>query len=190
MTDEELIEKLLVNDRDAFRELVSLYQDKVVRTAAGLLNSLQDAEDIAQEVFVEVYRSLQDFRKDARLSTWIYRITVNKAINLQKRNHRKQWVSSLESWFYSSGRDDGGRVSDRSYHADHPMQTSETARVLNQALNKLPDNQRIAFTLHKVEGLPHREIADIMHATVPSVESLVFRAKANLQKSLAAYYKV
>ncbi|HRY31833.1 MAG TPA: sigma-70 family RNA polymerase sigma factor [Bacteroidales bacterium] len=190
MTDEELIKKLLANERDAFRELVNLYQDRVVRTAAGLLPTYQDAEDIAQEVFVEIYRSLHAFRHDARLSTWIYRITVNKAINLQKRNKRKQWITSLESWFHSAGNDDGGRDSDRSYQADHPIQNAETARVLDQALNALPDKQRIAFTLHKVEGLPHREIADIMQVSIPSVESLIFRARVNLQKSLAGYYKL
>ncbi len=189
MTDQELVEKILKDEPAAFRSLVEAYQDRVFRTAFGLLNNREDAEDIAQEVFVEVYRSLSRFRGESRISTWLYRITVNKSINLLKRSKRQQWPGE---WFpLNLGKmNAGAEIRAVEYSTPHSrMEHQELGKILDEAIRSLPEKQRIAFTLHKVEDLPHKEIAEIMNTTASSVESLIFRAKRNLQLRLIPYYE-
>jgi RNA polymerase sigma-70 factor, ECF subfamily len=190
MPDKDLIERMLLNDQSAFRELVEKYQDHVIRTSLALVRNREDAEDIAQEVFIEVYRSLRQFRRESKLSTWLYRITVNKSLNVHRKNKRKEWFYDLESLF-SAKKSDAGSSLPLNRESPHIlMEAEERNRALDKAIDSLPENQKIAFTLHKIEELPQKEIAEIMETTVSSVESLIFRAKNNLQHKLIKYYKL
>jgi RNA polymerase sigma-70 factor (ECF subfamily) len=91
MSETEIIKRLQQGDEQAFRQLVENYQKQVVNTCYGLVHSTEDAEDIAQDVFIEVFRSIQNFRADAKLSTWIYRISVNRSLNFIRDNKRRKW---------------------------------------------------------------------------------------------------
>ncbi|MHC1708593.1 MAG: RNA polymerase sigma factor [Bacteroidales bacterium] len=189
MTDSELVHGLLQKDPAAFRVLVERYQDQVYRTSLSLVQNSDDAEDITQDVFIEVFQSVSSFRGDARLSTWLYRIAVNKSLNLIRKNKRRELFIPIENLLFGR-KSESTDTAHNLARSDNSLEDSERARILNRAVSSLPENQRIAFTLHKIEELSHKEIAQIMDNSVSSVESLIFRAKVNLQKKLLTYYNL
>jgi len=187
LDEKQLIKRLQETPDTGFRMLIDQYQDKVLNTCLGFVPHLQDAEDLSQEVFVEVYRSISKFEEKSSLSTWIYRISVNKCLEMirsRKRHKRSAFFKSLIGLNEVAERIDTGRF-------DHPgilLEDKERAQILFNAIDKLAEKQRTAFTLNKVEGLSYQEVAKIMETSLSSVESLLFRAKKNLQKLLANYY--
>ena len=189
MRDEkQLIEALKTGSEKAFRTLVDDFQEKVLNTCLGFLPNQQDAEDLTQEVFVEVFRSVGKFREEAKLSTWIYRIAVTKSLEKIRSRKRQKRVAFFQSLI---GLEDNKAkaVEDKFNHPGVQLENKERAKVLFEKIGQLPENQRIAFTLHKVEGLSHKEVCEIMELSISSIESLLFRAKKNLKKHLHDYYK-
>ncbi len=176
--DSELITKLQQRDERAFVQLINHYKDMVIRLAYGFLQDYQEAEDIMQEVFVAVYENIIHFRKESNLKTWIYRITINKSINQKRKMKWKNMVNRIEDYFFYVN-----KITDSSSPQKILLQ-NEQSQAIEKALAQLPENQRIAFVLHKYEDIPHAEIAQIMNLSIPAVESLIHRAKLNLQKFL------
>lgn len=187
MNDRELIEKIAAKDHGAFNALVDRYQALVINTCYNLLGNRDDAEDVAQEVFFQVYKSAEKFRQEAKISTWLYRIAVNRSLNFIRDNKRSLWLKSLTSLL----EDDSEQVTDlpasNSARPDVALEKKERNVIVKKAIDSLPEKQRAAFVLHKYEGLPHQEIAGIMQRSLSSVESLIHRAKLNLQKKLVRY---
>jgi RNA polymerase sigma-70 factor (ECF subfamily) len=180
--DKIQVEKIIKGDRQAFREILDKYHPMVINTCNGFLHNRQDAEDIAQEVFIEIHNSIKTFRHEAKLSTWIYRIAVNKSLNQVRKNKRWRWIQSIEDVFSQV---EAHRSSVRNdYTADGDFESQQQKAILQSALNDLPENQKIAFTLNKYEELSYKEISEIMSVSLSSVESLIHRAKINLQKKL------
>jgi RNA polymerase sigma factor (sigma-70 family) len=182
----ELIVQLQQGNESAFKKLVDEYQDMVYNTALGIVQQADDADDITQEVFIQAYQSVSSFKGESKLSTWLYRITVSKALDHEKRKNRKKRFAFVQSLF---GKDE--EEYDHPAEFNHPgvqLEKKERAGELFKALKQIPDNQRIAFTLHKLEGQSYQEIAEIMHMTLYAVESLMGRAKANLKKELSKNY--
>lgn len=179
------INKLKQGNEAEYKLLVETYQARVFNTVIGMVQSYEVAEDVAQEVFIEVFRSIEKFNEQSSLSTWIYRIAVNKSLDQlrhQKRQKRFAFISSLIN-------DQGGMR--EIPHFDHPgiaAEKKEDARFLFEAVESLPDNQKTAFVLSQVEGLPQKEIAEIMDVSVKAVESLIQRAKAALRLKLEKIY--
>jgi RNA polymerase sigma-70 factor (ECF subfamily) len=189
MNDEELIQKIADQDHNAFKELVDRYQTLVINTCYNLVGNREDAEDVAQVVFFQVYKSASKFRREARLSTWLYRIAVNRSLNFMRDN---KWSGRLKS--LSSLLEDGSQqVTDvpapNSDRPDVALEKKEQNVIMQKAIDSLPKKQRTVFVLHKYEGLPYQEIAKILRRSVSSVESLIHRAKLNLQKRLIHYLK-
>ena len=187
LDEDILIAKLTEGDQAAFKDVFESYKDKVYNTSLSLLRNARDAEDITQDVFVEIFLSVKHFRGKSKLSTWIYRITVSKALDLIRKNKRKKRFAFITSLFGEKGE----LVTDPPdfVHPGVTAENEELSAVLFNAISKLPQSQKIAFTLCKTEGLSYEEIADIMTVSVSSVESLMFRAKQNLRITLADYYK-
>ena len=187
MNELELIQQLRAGDEQAFKSLVTNYQDLVFNTALGIVQNSEDAEDVAQEVFIQVYRSIDQFKGDARLSTWIYRITTTKALDHIRSRKRKKRFAFITSLF---GPND--ELVHEPVDFQHPgvaLDRKEQAALLFQMIAQLPENQKVAFTLHKTEELSYQEIADVMQLSVSAVESLLFRARQNLRKLLEKYYQ-
>jgi RNA polymerase sigma-70 factor (ECF subfamily) len=187
LNNPELIVKLQQGNQSAFKQLVEEYEDMVYNTALGIVQDPDDADDITQEVFVQVYQSISSFKGESKLSTWLYRITMNRALDHVKKLNRKRRFGFVQSLF-------GNGETEEAQPAEfnHPgvlMEKKEKAGELFKALEKLPGNQRVAFTLHKLEGQSYQEIAGIMNTTLYAVESLMGRAKANLKKILKTYYE-
>jgi RNA polymerase sigma factor (sigma-70 family) len=182
----ELIQQLRAGDELAFKSLVENYQDLVYNTALGVVQNSEDAEDVSQEVFIQVYRSIDQFKGDARLSTWIYRITTTKALDHIRSRKRKKRFAFITSLF---GAND--ELIHEPVDFQHPgvaLDRKEQAALLFRMIEQLPDNQKVAFTLHKTEELSYQEIADVLQLSVSAVESLLFRARQNLRKLLEKYY--
>jgi RNA polymerase sigma factor (sigma-70 family) len=187
LTEENLTERLKSGDQSAYRMLVSQFSGRVFNTALGLLQNHDDAEDISQEVFTEVFSSIGRFRGQSKLSTWIYRITVTKSLELLRSRTRAKRSAIIVSLF---GKEHQLNVSSTEpfYHPGITLENKEMAAILFKAIRQLPLNQRTAFTLHKLEQLSYAELAEVMGVTVSSVESLLFRAKKKLQELLSDYY--
>ncbi len=184
MNDQELIEGLKQNHQAAFRLLVERYQELVVSTCFHLLQNTEDAHDIAQEVFIEVYKSIYRFRQDAAITTWLYRIAVNKSLNQIRKNKNKKLFLQIEKILSPGIRDNDFAEPEFTKTTEKEAEYCARAKLLNQAIDALPSNQRIAFTLHKLNKLPYKEVAEVMNVSLASVESLIHRAKKNLQTYL------
>ena len=183
----ELISRLKNKDREAFKTMVDTYQDMVYNTAVGLLQNAEDAEDAAQEVFIQVYESIAGFKGDSKLSTWIYRITVSKCLDQIRRKKRKKRFAFIQSIY---GKDDGPMIEPPDFfHPGIKAENKENAATLFKAIDKLPQNQKTAFVLNKLEQLSYREISEVMELTEASVDALLQRAKKNLKNYLKDYYK-
>jgi RNA polymerase sigma-70 factor, ECF subfamily len=179
--DKEFLVRLRAGDKTVFSELLVLHSDRILNTCYRFLLSREDAEDISQEVFIEIFQSIKSFRGDSQLSTWIYRIAVTKCLDEIKRRKRKKRITSLGKMLHLD--DVAGFIGGGS-PADKPIHEVERMKEVEQALNKLPDSQRIAFTLSRIEGYSNSEIADIMKTTIIAVESLIYRAKKNITTEL------
>lgn len=187
--DSELVSGIRSGEAEAFRLLVEKYQDKIKRTSKGFVHSDADAEDITQDVLIEVYQSIDKFKGESELSTWIYRIAVNKSLNFLKSSFKRKIVSLFELTDSEKETHSGGHDTNSGSDPDNDIIRSEQADAVKKAIDSLPDNQRTAFVLSRYEELPNKEIASVMITSVPAVESLLFRAKQNLQKKLLQFYK-
>ncbi|MFZ4525814.1 MAG: RNA polymerase sigma factor [Chlorobium sp.] len=170
-----------------FRSIVADHQEMVVNTCYRFVFNREDAEDLAQDVFVEVFRSLDQFREESKLSTWIYRIAVTKSLDHLRHLKRKKRFSSLKRMIgITDPADDIAAPS----HDNPPeaLAQTERAKILLDALDTLPESQKTAFLLSKQEGYSNQEIADILKTSVSAVESLIHRAKKNLHDKLYVYY--
>jgi RNA polymerase sigma factor (sigma-70 family) len=186
LDEKDLISLLSSGSEDAFRELVDTFKDRVFNAALGLLRNTEDAEDISQEIFIEIFNSISKFRGDSSLSTWIYRITVTKSLDFIRRKNRKKRFAFVTSLFSDKGKSINEPAD--FFHPGVEAENRELSSELFKAIEKLPHNQKIAFTLSKLEDLSYKEISEIMGVTVSSVESLLFRARNNLKSLLNNYY--
>ncbi|MEO8759512.1 MAG: RNA polymerase sigma factor [Bacteroidia bacterium] len=169
------------------KQLVESYKGLVFNTAISFLQHREEAEDITQEVFIEVYQSLAKFKEQSSISTWIYRITVNKCLDHLRGKKRQKRFGFITNLFHH----ETGEVLHEISHFDHPgieLEKKEKANILFKAIEKLPENQKTAFILWHIEELPQKEIATIMQNSVKAIESLLLRAKTNLRKELEKIY--
>lgn len=158
----------------------------VFNTVLGFIQNTEDAEDITQNVFIKVFETVASFKQQSKLSTWIYRISVNESLDfIRSRKRKKRWAV-ITSLF--------GADNELLYQAsdnDHPgiiTENKEKAAILFKAIEKLPDKQKTAFLLQKTQDCSQQRIAEIMQMSEGAVESLLTRAKANLKKLLINYY--
>ena len=189
MSKENFIDDLKNGHRNAFDRLIEEYQDKVFGRCLSFVPNKEDAEDIAQEVFVEVFKSVKKFKGNSTLSTWIYRITTNKCLEFIRKKNTKKRFAFLQSLFGNEVPLDKTSFFTEFKHPGILLENKEDAEVLYSAIDRLPEEQRIVFTLHKIEGLSYKEISEITEKSIPSIESLLFRAKKNLRKLLHDFYK-
>ena len=188
MSEQTFIGRLKSGEREAYSELLLQYSGRVYNTALGLLQNREDAEDMTQEVFTEVFRSVSGFREQSKLSTWIYRITVTKSQELIRSRQRDKRSGIILSLF---GKEHLLNVTadEPFYHPGISLENKEMSAALFNAIRRLPLNQRTAFTLNKLENLSYAELSEVMNLSVSSVESLLFRAKQKLRNLLGDYYE-
>lgn len=187
MNEIELIKSLQQGNRQAYTQLVEAYQRMVYNTVLGIVQVTEEAEDVAQEVFIQVYQSIGNFRAESKLSTWIYRIALTKSLDWQRKKKAKKRFNQIKQSLGFGG----NQTNEEPINFNHPgvqLDNKEQAAILFKALNKLPENQKVAFVLIKTEGLNYQETSAVLNTTVKAVEALMHRAKANLKIILQDYY--
>ena len=188
MTESEYIRGLKRGDETVFREFVDTYQPSLLRLCMGFLHDEEDAKDIVQDVFVEVFQSVGRFREEASLSTWLYRIAVNKSLNQIKKNRNRKLFTGINSVLQVK-REAVVDIADESMGSDKRIEKAERAKAIRKTIGQLPENQRIAFVLSKYQDLSYSDIAGVMGISLLAVESLIHRAKLGLQRKLFKLYK-
>ena len=186
MNEKELIQQLRQGNEPAFRWLVENYHNRVSHTVLNILQDTSEAEDVAQETFIQVFESVGAFKEESSLSTWIYRIAVRKALDKIRRRKTRQKLHKLLPWWMPEEKKSG----DTAFrHPGIVAENKEKAAILFKAIESLPEKQKLAFTLIKVQGMNYEEACEVMQQNIKAVESLISRAKANLQQLLEDYYK-
>ena len=186
MTDKEFVEGLKKGDENIFRAFVEQQQHRLLRLCMGFVHNQEDAKDLVQDVFIEVIRSVSGFREDSGLSTWLYRIAVNKSLNYLRKSKR---IFKNLIQINASNIDADIEYASVSDIPDKSIETRQRENLIRSAIDTLQKNQRIAFILNKYENLSYKDISEIMNVSLSSVESLIHRAKVNLQKKLYNSYR-
>lgn len=182
--DVTLMLRVKGGDLDAFETLVTRHQHSVVGTAAKMLGSGADAEDIGQQVFVRVWKSAARYEPSAKFTTWLMTITRNLVFNELRRRRRTQQIS------IDADEEDTIRhqfVDEEAHAPSEKMLDAELQDAIEAAIASLPENQRIAIVLRRFEGMPYEEIAKVLKTSVPAVKSILFRARAELKARLKKY---
>jgi len=182
MDDKQLIKEIGRDNELAFVLLIRKYEKLVYNTAYKLVQNVSDAEDICQEVFISVHKCYQQLRNVEDIKGWLFRITCNKSISLLRKKNPAKANSA------ASVDDDCMSLSGDGDTPAQSLEQKEVAEVLFQAISELPEMQNKVFVMHNIEDYSHKEICEMLRLTKGSVESLIFRAKANLRKTLLNYY--
>jgi len=185
---EDLMARVAKGDEDAFEILVNRHQTSVLNLIYRFIGDRTQAKDLAQEVFIRVWQSAKSYEPNAKFTTWIYRITANLCFNELKSSRRKKWLQ-----FFRFGEDQENTIEevivDPSPSPEDLLLSREQSRRISGALQSLPENQRMALILKRYDDLSYQEIAQILGCSVSAVESLLVRAKRNLQEKLGIFEK-
>lgn len=182
---------LRVKDDDAlaFEMLIDRFQKKIIRFMNGWTRSAEQAEDLAQEVFLRVYKSRKNYLPTAKFSTWLYRIAHNVASNHLRDNaaRREYQLSKAENTSTSGLVLENIAVAPSGYQPVRKLDHEERSKIILLALDALGERQRTAILLSKFEGMSYQEIGETMGLTVQAVKSLLMRARVNLKNLLDPY---
>lgn len=181
--DHMLMASVAEGNHHAFRQLVERHQDTVVGTVTKMLGNNTDSEDIAQMVFIRVWKHAKHYKPDNKFTTYLYTIVRNLVYNETRRRSRKRTVSTDQ-------REDEHHLqhpSEDSTRPDNTLLESELRGAIDAAIESLPENQRLAVIMRRYDNIPYEEIAEVLEISVPSVKSLLFRARTTLRESLSKY---
>ena len=171
------------------KQFYQIYQEHkilVYNVALNYLQNIEEAEEITQDVFMKVHQNLEQFQEKSSLKTWIYKITINKCLDFIKHKNSQKY-------FFIFGKKANSDF-EKTLISDfeHPgiiLENKENSTILFKAINQLPENQKTAFILSKIDDLTNGEVAEIMELTVSSVESLLYRSKMNLREQLENFFE-
>ena len=149
MDEKKLVKRLKNKDKDTFRLFVEEYQPFIMNICIGFLHNKEDAEDITQDVFIEFYQSVSGFREESKISTWLYRIAVNKSLNFIRANKKYKKHENIEDAVLEEATQSSTKNKKDTDHPEFAIENKEKARILHNAVNSLPKNQKTAFILNK-----------------------------------------
>jgi RNA polymerase sigma-70 factor (ECF subfamily) len=183
--DVRLMQLVSTGDMVAFEQLVERHQALVAGTVARMLGNNSDVEDVAQQVFVRVWKSAKRYQPRAKFTTWLLKITRNLVFN-ELRRRKRHALNPLQS------EEGGEEMQLKDEHVQTPdasLLEAELQGAIESAIGQLPDSQRMAVILRRYEELSYDQIADVLDQSVPAVKSLLFRARTELRARLKAYLK-
>ncbi|PLX19737.1 MAG: hypothetical protein C0597_04935 [Marinilabiliales bacterium] len=187
MDEKILLDKIAARDERAFQFFVDKYHQLVLNVCNNILHNHDDAMDVSQEVFIKLYESIENFRGESKITTWLYRISVNKSLNYLRSQKRRKLFSSIDVIFKENNDRNTPKAND--LKPGESIEQEENKRALHYALKKLPKKQNIALSLHNFEDLSYKEVSEIMEITVTEVGVLINRGKKKLKSILIEYYK-
>ena len=171
-TDLTLINAVAAGNSEAFEELVRKYERRVFGTIHRYIGNDSAVEDIAQDVFLQVWRKAGQFKGKSSFSTWLYRIVTNKCLNYREKRKTRQTLPLNDE------------IPENDTGLESNYERDEEAKLIRASIDKLPKRQRMALVLAQFEGHSYKEISEIMKVSLSSVESLIFRARKNLKHEL------
>ena len=190
MTEPLFIQQLKNGNREAFNQLVEKHKDGILNICYGFVKDAEEAEDITQEVFIEVFRTVSNFREDSSLFTWMYRIAVSRSLDAIKKKKSIKRAAFLEKRVNSEVAEyEIENTESSTMRPDQTLEQHQQQIFIELSLAKLTENQRIAFVLSHQDGLSYKEIAQIMDKSLTSVESLIHRSKQALRKIMEKDYE-
>lgn len=184
LTDAEIMLRVKAGDDAAFDHLVEKFRRPLVGFLYRMARSHAVAEELAQEVFLRVYRSRNSYRVDAKFTTWMYRIATNLAVNYARDTRRRRGEVSLDE---PSGGGMAFEVADGEPTAEQDLLRRERRRAIRSQVEALPERQRLAVVMHKYQGLDYRQIAQVLKLSESATKSLLFRAYETLRESLKEF---
>jgi RNA polymerase sigma-70 factor (ECF subfamily) len=184
--EQVLVDRISSGDNTAFQEFVERYKKKIYYIAYDITGDHNDAEDVSQEVFIKVFRSLRTFRRNAKISSWLYQISVNASIDLLRKKSSKpeKSLDDLERADIQENFPGGGT------RAQNPERSAESFLIqkhISQALQKVSPKERSVFVMRHYNELKIREIAEILKVSQGTVKALFYRATRKLRKELSFY---
>ena len=187
LNDQELIIGLKSSDEHAFQWLVNNHKDPLFRLLFHILQDDLEAEDALQETFIQVYESIHSFRQDSSLATWMNKIALRKALGLLRKRKNRKRLQMLLPWWIP---DERKSINVVDLHPELAPESKEKAEAIFIAISSLPENQKIVFNLIRIQGMKYEEVSELMGLGIKALESLMSRAKRNLQQKLENHYKL
>ena len=180
--EQDLIEKVLSGDTDAYAQIVRSHQAKVLGLCTSLLGDAHQGEDAAQEIFIKVYQALRSFQGNSKFSTWLYRISANHCKDLLRKRSRQK-TESLDALIEKSG----DQVQNLWEPSFDPRNAADASHLLEKLLSILSADERLILTLREVQGLSYLEIAETLKCSLDAVKSRLRRARETLEEKTPAY---
>jgi RNA polymerase sigma-70 factor (ECF subfamily) len=182
-----LVRRAKAGDEAAFAELIDRHQSRVYHHALRLMGNTQDAEEVLQDTFLQVYRNLARFEERSRFSTWIYRIATNEALMRLRKASRKREVfledvAGPDEWW-------GDEIRDFASSPLDDVMDQELREHLQQVLTELPEDYRVVFTMRDIDGLSNAEVAEVLGLSVPAVKSRLHRSRLHLRDRLSRVFR-
>jgi RNA polymerase sigma-70 factor (ECF subfamily) len=172
-------------DEGAFEQILDKYHKAIVNFIYKIVNNRAEAEELAQDVFLKVYRARLNYEPRARFSAWIYRIATNVGLKAAGRKRRSPFGFGPDAGYKITGEEGRAREPD----AEQTLVTSELGKVVRQVIRGLPRNEKIAIILRRYEGLSYKEIAEVMNCTEPAVKTYIHRGKLRLRDRIRPYLR-
>ena len=182
--DAQIMLRVRTGDDEAFNYLVGRYRRAMISFMYRMVHNSAMAEDLAQEVFLRVYRSRESYSADAKFTTWLYRIATNLAVNHARdhKNERPEVQASLDA-----ADEETGLTIDVAYsrrNVEQELLRNERLQAIRAKVQALPERQRLAVMMHKYQEMDYRQIAEVLHLSESATKSLLFRAYETLRESL------
>lgn len=185
--DNQLMQKAGSGNRAAFKELVKKHQGTVTGIIYRYTGNHNEVEDLAQDIFLKIYKAASSYVPRAQFKTWLYKVVANHCLNFFRSQKRKAIITSLDQPLSEDYNPHIQRTDEQKKQPEIILQQQELQIALKRALSELPERQRMAIILHRFEGLSYKEVATILGASLSAVESLIFRAMNNLKEKLSPY---
>ena len=188
--EEALVKDFQAGNLDAYDKIVELYQKRIYALSFNLMRNQMDAQDVAQEVLLTLFKKIHTFQGKSAFSSWVYRITLNSSY-MKLRSKKKEPKISIDELlpsFNSTGFQQE-KIQDWSENTESLLFTNETREIINKAVGLLPEKEKVVFLLRDVEGLSTEKVSEVLDLTIPAVKSRLHRARLFLRKNLSGYFE-
>jgi RNA polymerase sigma-70 factor (ECF subfamily) len=179
MDDIQIAKEISLGNQKVFEDFFNQHKLKVMNLCYGMTHNRDSAEDLVQDIFLEIYSSAKYFQGKSKLSTWLYRIAVNKTINYLRKEKIKKFFVNVDDAKHSLQADT---------RADLSLEEKEKINILHKVIDNLPSKQKSAIILFVYDELPQKEIAEIMNCSLASIEVLIHRAKKSIKNKTDKIY--
>ncbi|MBB6218694.1 RNA polymerase sigma-70 factor (ECF subfamily) [Anaerosolibacter carboniphilus] len=179
MTDEEIVKRIIQGDHEMFPQLIDRYKDKIFALVYRYTNDYGEAQDIAQEVFIKIYKQMHTFRFQSKVSTWLYRVATNSCIDWSRKRKTKQDTTYLIN---------EELVMDQERGPEQLMILNEQREAVRDVINRLPENYKLLIIMYHFQNMRYKEISEVLDMPMKTIETGLYRARAMIKKQMEIHY--